>query len=392
MTLPRVEIEFKAAKRIRNYDCWVFRDELAHADGSLPSGDVVEVVDRHGTFVAYAFYSAHSHIALRVISVDKDQPVTRELLAARLKQAVARRRTITGTNAKRLVFSEADALPGLIVDQYDTALVIQFRSAGMERLRAPVVGLLQALLQPRGILERSDKEFRDEEGLPSLNQVLCGSVPERLVIEEDGLRFVVDPHRGLKTGFYLDQRDARRRLRTLIKTNDTVLDAFSYTGAFGIVAAASGARVVCVEHNEAFIELAKEHAALNNVADRMEFVAGDAFYWLEATAGGPKRFDWVLLDPPSLAKTKLGVMKGRRALHHLLVQALTLLRPEGRLALCLCTYHLLGLAEEIIRIAAADCDVRLRVLEQWLQATDHPWLLQIPPTRYLTGWLLERDE
>lgn len=379
----------QAIKRLRNYECWVFQDELLQVDQSIAPGELVEVTDGKGHFLAQAFYHPRSHIALRIISTIQDEPIDRAFLQQRLQRAIDRRKTIRRTNAKRLVFSEADGLPGLIVDQYARYLVVQFRSAGMDRFRQLVTELLDQLVHPQGILERSDKEFREEEGLEPVTRPLHGTVPPHILIEEDDLRFVVDPHHGLKTGFYLDQREARRRLRGLVSSDQRVLDAFSYTGAFGVVAASCGARVVCLEGQERFVELAKENARLNGVSDRMEFVAGDAFYWLEAVGRRSRRFDCVLLDPPSLAKRKAEAPKGRRALHHLLVQAFGLLHPEGRLIVSLCTYHLLNLAEEIIRIAAAQTRTRARVLEQWFQAPDHPWILQLPATRYLVSWVLE---
>ena len=391
MSAPTITVSEQAAKRLRNYDCWVFQDELPHPDSSLPPGEIVEVVDRDGAFVAYAFYNPRSHIALRSVSLCAEEPIDRSLIARRLARAIARRRALTGTTARRLVFSEADGLPGLVVDQYAEYLVIQIRSAGMDRLRPILIETLREALQPKGILERSDKEFREEEGLQPFTQLLSGEVPERILIEEEGLRFWVDPHRGLKTGFYLDQRQTRRRLRELVQPAQRVLDTFSYTGSLGIVAASRGAQVVCVEQHEPFLELAKDNAKLNGVSDRIEWVAGDAFYWLPAQATADARVDWVILDPPSLAKTKSQLTQGRQALHHLLVHALALLAPEGRLLLSMCSYHLLGLVEEIVRIAAAKQAMRLCVREQWLQAEDHPWILQIPPTRYLTSWCVARD-
>ncbi len=392
MAYPLVEIAPQAAKRLGNHDCWVFRDELVRADGSLCPGDVAEAVDRQGRFVAYAFYNPHSHIALRVVSTSKEQIIDRRLLGERLAQAIRKRCPITQTNAKRLVYSEADGLPGLIVDQYAEYVVVQFRSAGMDRLRSTVLELLREHLNPTGILERSDKEFREDEGLKAVTEVVAGTVPDRILIEEDELQFWVDPHRGLKTGFYLDQRPTRRKLRALVQPTQRVLDAFSYTSACGIAAASRNARVVCVEQQEAFIELAKENAKLNGVLDRMEFVAGNAFYWLEAQAEAGARVDWVLLDPPSLAKSKPDVTQGRQALHHLLVHSIRLLGPASHLAVSICTYHLLNLIEEIVRIAASEHHTKLRVLEEWLQAEDHPWILQMPPTRYLMSWLFARDE
>jgi len=388
MARPPIPITPQAVKRIRNHDCWVFRDELLDPRPQVQPGEVVAVTERQGTFVAYAFYNPQSHIALRIVSLAQDEPVDRALIGERIKQAITRRRPLRATNARRLVFSEADRLPGLIVDQYADYLVVQFRSAGMDRLRDQAISLLQDHLHPKGMLERSDKEFREEEGLLPLNQTLAGTVPDRILIEEEGLRFWVDPHQGLKTGFYLDQRATRQRLRGLVEPNHRVLDVFSYTGSLGIAAAIQGARVICVEQHEPFLELAKENATLNGVQDRMEFVAGNAFYWLEAKAEANVKADWVLLDPPALTKDKAGVTKARQALHHLLVHSLQLLSPNGCLCVSVCTYHLLGLIEEIVRIAASERGMRLWVRDQWHQAQDHPWVLQMPATRYLTSWLV----
>ena len=390
MALPRIRINTDAAKRLRNHNAWVFRDELLDPP-SAAAGDVVEITDERGHFVARGFYHPTAHIALRVVATTPDEELGSAFWERRLRAAIDRRAQIGGTNARRLVFSEADALPGLIVDDYAGHLVVQFRSAGMDRLRDEILSLLERLLQPKGILERSDKEFRQEEGLPLIAQVQRGTVPPRIHIEEHGLRFWVDPHHGLKTGFFLDQRDARLRIREMIRPGQRVLDTFSYTGGFGVACAMQGADVTCVEQSEAFVELAKENAALNGVADRMRFVAGNAFYWLDAQAAANERVDALVLDPPSLAKARGDITTGRQALHHLLRHALHLTRDGGLLAVSICTYHLLNRLEEIIRIAAAERNQRIHVVDQWPQAADHPWILQIPATRYLTTWCLRLD-
>ena len=391
MAYPQLSVSPSAAKRIQHFDCWVFRDELLMPQPPVTNGGVVELIDRHGTFLAYAFYSTQSHIAARVLSTQREYVMDRALIVDRVKAAMARRASVLNTNAKRLIFSEADGLPGLIVDQYAEYLVLQTRTAGMELWKPTAVEVLEGLLHPMGILERSDKEFRDEEGLPALTQVLTGTVPERILIQEEGLQFFVDPYHGHKTGFYLDQRETRRRIRELIGPRERVADVCAYTGAFGIAAASCGARVVCVEQEEALLGLIKENARMNNVESRVECVAGDAFYWLESKANSKERFDWILLDPPSLAKSKAEIPKGRQALHHLIVNALEALEADGTLALSICTYHLLGLTEEIIRIAAEQRGLRLRVRALSMQAPDHPWILQMPMTRYLMSWLVQRD-
>lgn len=392
MAFPQITVRPSAAKRIRNYDCWVFRDEIAAAPPSFVSnGDVVEVLEATGTFLAYAWYSPASHIAARVVSTVREHAPDREWLKQRLAAAIGRRAAISGTNAKRLVFSEADGLPGLIVDQYGDYLVVQSRTAGIDRSKSAIVELLSQRLKPRGILERSDKEFREEEGLPPAAGVLHGSVPQRISIEEDALTFLVDPYQGHKTGFYLDQRETRRAVRAQVQPDQRVLDVFAYTGAFGIAAASRGATVICAEQSEAHVALAKENAALNHVSDRMEFVVGDAWYWLEAAAKQRARYDWVLLDPPSLAKSQRDALKARQALHRLLVFALDLLAEGGTLVLSLCTYHLLERAEEILRIAASQQRRRLRIRAVTMQAADHPWVLQMPMTRYLMTWFAQDD-
>jgi len=391
MNHPTVTISDAALKRVRNFDGWVFANEVTRAEPEIPAGTVVEIRDTHGAFAALAFYNAQSHIPLRIISLNARDTLEPSFWRQRLQRAVAHRAGLRDTNAKRLVFSEADGLPGLIVDQYDQHLVVQFRSAGMDRLRAIIVDLLQETLRPKGMLERSDKEFRQEEGLPLRTEVLTGAVPDRIRIHEGPLQFWVDPHQGLKTGFYLDQRPTRERLRAWVKPGTRVLDAFSYTGSMGIAAASAGAQVVCVEQQEACLALAKENAILNHVEDRMEFVAGDAFYWLEAKTHATPRYDWVIVDPPGLAKGKPNLTKARQALHHLVVNGLGLAKPDGQLLLSICSYHLLGLTEEIVRIAAAKLGQRLRVRDQWLQAEDHPWMLQMPATRYLVSWWFSLD-
>ena len=391
MSLPQVRLAPSAVKRVRNFDCWVFRDELLPPIPSLPNGSTVELTDGAGTFLAYAFYSSVSSIAARVVSLDRREPVDRRLIAARVRDALRRRAGITGTTALRLVFSEADGLPGLIADRYGDYLILQIRTAGMEALKRDVVEELRAQCAPKGILERSDKDFREDEGLEPAAGLLFGAVPERIEIEEHGLRFLVDPYHGQKTGFYLDQRDTRRVVRDRLRPGHRVADVFAYTGAFGIAAAAAGAQVVCVEREEPYLALAREHAALNKVSAQIETVAGDAFYWVEAAAKRGDRFDWVLLDPPSLAKHKADTSRGRQALQQLVRHALGLLTDDGTLVVSVCTYHLLGLAEEIVRIAAADAGIRLRVCGMGMQASDHPWMLQMPMTRYLTSWFLQRD-
>ena len=392
MPFEQVTIQAEAAKRARNFDCWIFRDELVAPVSVIPAGEIVEAVDTRGAFVAYAFFHPTAHIALRVLGREREIPPDKRFVAGLIDRAIARRARITQTNARRLVFSEADALPGLIVDHYDRWLVLQIRTAGMERFRGAVVDTLQKRLSPAGILERSDKEFRREESLPERTEVLAGEVPPQIEIQEYDLRFIVDPYRGHKTGFYLDQRDTRQWVASRVQNGERVADVFAYTGTFGIACAKRGARVVCVDRHEPSLPLIEAQAKLNGVADKISTVAGDAFYWLEAKAKTNERFDWVLLDPPALAKSKPEAAAGRQALHHLVANGLQLLKPDGNLVVSVCTYHLLNVTEEVIRIAASKAGIRLAVRGVTMQAEDHPWILQVPATRYLMSWTVRRAE
>ncbi len=387
-TCPTAQLKPHADKKLRNAYLWVFRDELTGVTGAPEAGAVVRVVDSEGASVGLGWYSTASHIAVRMLTTQPRQAVDAALLRERLRAAVARRASITGTNARRLVYAEADGLPGIIVDQYDRWLVLQLRHPGAEPWRKTLVQELRKLCHPAGILERSDMPARTKEGLPPVQQVLDGEVPARLQITEDGLRFWVDVRGGRKTGFYLDQRQARRTLHAWVQPRQHVLDLFAYTGAFSVVAAARGASTLGVELTESHLALAREQAQLNGVAERMEFVAGDAFTWLETAASGGRRFDVVILDPPGLAKTAPEVPAARRRAQRMFTHAMRLVAPDGLLLASLCTYHLLPFFHELVRIAAFETQRRVWVLDEINQAPDHPWLLQHPETLYLKSLLL----
>lgn len=382
-----VRVAPSAAKRLNNAYAWVFRDEMVRIQGSPESGDLVLLETARGETLGIGWYSATSHITVRLASRTL-RALDEQWLPAMLRAAVDRRAPLTETDAMRLVYAEADGLPGLIVDRYAEYLVIQLRHPGMARWREAIVDSLNALVHPRGMLERSDMESQSHEGLPPVTQVLRGEVPARLQIREGPLRFWVDPHRGHKTGFYLDQRELRAALRAM-PASGRVCDLFAYTGSLGIAAAAGGAAAVtCVEQDEPQLALAREQAALNGVAERVECVAGDVFYWLDFKANSGEPYDGVIVDPPGLAKSKADSGAGRRKLQSLLIGALRIVKPGGWCSVSLCTYHLLPVFEECLRIAGFETQRRLTVIRQCLQGADHPWILQQPETLYLRTLIL----
>ncbi|MFA0753203.1 MAG: hypothetical protein IMHGJWDQ_000974 [Candidatus Fervidibacter sp.] len=377
-------------KKVRNFYPLVYRDELKEVTPSVEHGDIVPLLDSQGKFLAWGTYSVHSHVAFRVLTT-QDEPIDKDFFARRLRAALEQRRHLFPvTNAYRLVHAEADFLPGLIVDCYEEIVVVQVRTAGMEQLRPLWLEPLTDLLRPKGIYERSDMEGRREENLPLVKQLLFGEVPERVEIEEHGLRFLVDVREGLKTGFYLDQRDNRALMQRLVQPEEHFLDLFAYTGAFSIYAAIKGAHCVAVEQHAYLVALGKEQTALNKV--HVEFRCGNVFEELPRLAQEGQTFDAIVIDPPALAKREEQVASLRKAIYRVVRDALPLLRPGGRMLVCSCVYHMdWSDLTETVRFAASDLQVPLRLLAQTTQSADHPIRLHFPESQYLRCLLVQRD-
>ena len=379
-----VTLKPNADHRLRNFYPWGYRDDIQAVDGEPRAGDIVRVNDARGRFVAQAFYNAQSHIPLRVISL-ADTPIDDDFFRARIRAASARRTgRILGTNAWRVVNGESDQLPGLIVDKFDDVLVVQIRNAGMESRKSLLVGLLVSVLEPRGIYERSDIEARAEEGLEPRVGALWGDVPHTVEIVEDDVRFVVNLVAGQKTGFYLDQRDNRRRLRALVRDGDRVLDVYSYVGAFGLHAAKAGASVLCVDKDAAALALAEQAARHNEVWPRVGVRWGDALDVLRALGDEGRTFTHIVLDPPTLVKRKEDLPRTKRFFVEMCAHALKLLEPNGVLFLSSCAFYISATdLLDVARIAAGDIRRRVEVLDVTYQPADHPWILQAPETLYL---------
>jgi len=381
----------EAVKKLRNFYPWIYADEIAELRGDAHTGDLVEVSDTRGEFIARAFFNSASHIPARVLTYDASEKINRAFFETRLLQAVARRTNVLGrTNARRVVHAEADQLPGLIVDQFAETLVAQFRNAGVEAFRKEIAQALKKIPGASNAYERSDTQARTEEGLEPRVGELYGDVPEEIVIYEDDVEFLVNPRAGQKTGFYLDQRDNRRLWRAGLAQDSRALDVFSYTGGFSLHAAKAGAHALAVDKDQTALAQLEANARRNGVSERVGARWGDAEKILEQLVEEKRRFTHIILDPPTLAKHKNDAPPAKQLFTRLCKNALRLLESNGMLYLSTCAYHIsVNDLIEVTRIAAGDIGRRARVVTVTYQPADHPWILQIPETLYLKTIVLK---
>ena len=377
----------------RTHHPWIYSGAIARVEGPAEPGAVVTVIDAAGSFVAYGQLSPESQIRVRLLEwreeVRVDEGWWRKSIETALSMRLGRR-TAIDASAYRLIHAEADLLPGLIVDLYGGYVVLQALTAGAEREKTAIAAILEELLRPEGIFERSDAEVRLREGLQPERGVLRGEEPPPLVeISEGPARFLVDIASGQKTGFYLDQRE-NRRVTAGYATGRSVLDCFAYTGAFAVHALLAGAeRVTLVDSSNAALELAKRNMALNGFGDGpVEYLEGNGAAVLRSFRDSRRSFDLIILDPPKFARTRSQVDKAVRAYKDVNLLAMKLLNPGGVLATFSCSAGVgLELFSEIIRWAALDADRRVQIIERLGQPLDHPVLASFPASEYLTGCL-----
>lgn len=368
-------------KKIRNHYPWVQKEEVAQTI-DVQNGQLTTLLDHEGNFLAIGTYNAQSRFPVKVLTLQKES-VDETFFLNRIKAAKTRRKSLLDhTNAYRLLFAEADGLPGLIVDQYADHLVTQVRSLGMETLAPLWLPALAEVSQAKSILERSDMAGRAEEGLPETVRPLHGETPDIVSINEDGLRLDIPVRTGLKTGYYLDQRNSRRRLADLVRPGDKVLDCFCYSGGFALHASRAGAHAVGVDIHEVALETARNNACLNNL--EIPFVQANAFEFLESGADALGPFDWIILDPPAIAKTESKRDSLKWAIWNLVHRALPLLKPGGTLLVCNCSYQLtLENTLKTCRLAASDVGDQLYLDAVTFQDIDHPAPLAFPEALYL---------
>jgi 23S rRNA (cytosine1962-C5)-methyltransferase len=378
-----VKVNRKAADRAANGHSWIFASDITDRSDAAP-GDAVRVADPRGRSIGVAHYSSTSQITLRLLS-DKLEPVDRAFFLRRLSAALAHReRVVDRSNAYRVVFSEGDLLPGLIVDRYSSYVVVQTLSQGMDRARDMIADCLAELLAPAGIVARNDASVRKLEGLPLETIVISGEIPERVAVEMNGLKLEADLLRGQKTGVYLDQRE--NYVAASLHARGRVLDCFTSTGGFALHAAARAESVEAIDSSAPALATAESNARANGISN-VQFRQADGFEFL---AGIDRRYSMVILDPPAFAKSRRAVDDAARGYKEINLRALRLLERGGVLVTCSCSHHLSEAALfQIVAEAALDAGRTLRVLERRTQASDHPILLTVPETHYLKCLILE---
>jgi 23S rRNA (cytosine1962-C5)-methyltransferase len=384
-------------KSLKRRHPWIFSGAVERVSGKPAAGETVEVRDASGKPLALAAYSPSSQIRARVWTFDLAEAIDEAFFRKRLQRSISMRGQLPAarhSNAMRLVHGESDGLAGLVVDRYADVLVAQFLSAGAERWREGILDALKEISGCEAIFERSDAEVRKLEGLPQRVGFARGNrAASRCPIIEYGLNFRVDVEQGQKTGFFLDQRENRQRLRALASGRE-VLDGFSYSGGFAIAALAGGAaRVTALESSAAALEVAKENLAANPLdASKLEFVQADVFAHLRTLRDRGARFDMVILDPPKFAPTAAQARNAARAYKDINLLAFKLLAPGGLLATFSCSGGVpADLFQSIVAGAALDAGVEAQIIERFGAAADHPVALEFPEGDYLKGLLALRS-
>ncbi|HNA56453.1 MAG TPA: class I SAM-dependent rRNA methyltransferase [Anaerolineales bacterium] len=367
---------------------WIFASAIRHVDETHASGSTVDLLSSEGQFLARASYSPNSQIRARVWTFN-DEPVDGEFFRKRIRAAIEMRSVLSGSSKSlRLIHAESDGLPGLIVDRYEDVLVLQSLTAGSEFWKETIADLLVEETGIATIYERSDADVRELEGLKPITGILRGTITNlQLPITEYGLEFKVDIAHGHKTGFYLDQRENRRRVGELSKNRD-VLNCFCYTGGFSIHALANGAKsVLSVDSSADALALLEENIALNQLpADRHTSLEGDVFQLLRKFRDANRSFDLIVLDPPKFAPTAAHAEKASRAYKDINLLAFKLLRRGGLLFTYSCSGGIdAALFQKIVASAALDAGVDATIIEHLSQGSDHPVSLHFPEGMYLKG-------
>ena len=393
--MSKIIVKKDKEQKILNFYPNVYKDEIKDMIGTVKTGDIVDIITSDMKFLARAYVTEGTSAFARVLTT-KDEKIDKKFIFERIKNAYEKRKhLLEETNSFRAFYSEADYIPGLIIDKFDKYVSIQFRNSGVEVFRQDVIEAVKKYLKPKGIYERSDVENRVIEGVETKTGIIFGEIPERTIMLDNGVKYSIDIVDGQKTGFFLDQRDSRKFIAKYINNQTRFLDVFSSSGGFSMAALKNGAKeVVAMDKDSHALELCYENYKLNEFTADFSTVEGDAFLMLNTLATrNNKKFDIITLDPPSLIKKKTDIYKGRDFFLDLCDKSFKLLENGGILGVITCAYHIsLQDLIEVTRMAASKNNKLLSVIGVNYQPEDHPWILHIPETLYLKALWVKVEE
>ena len=383
-------------RALKQGGAWIFDNEIASILGAYENGDIVLVRDFDGYPMGRGFINEHSKIRIRMMTRNIDQEIDEAFLRKRVQDAWEYRKKVTDTSSCRLIFGEADFLPGLVVDKFSDVLVVQSLALGIDKMKMTIIRLLEEVLAAdgvkiRGVFERSDAKVREQEGMERVKGFLSEPFDTSVEIVENGVHYLVDVKDGQKTGFFLDQKYNRRAVGRIAR-GKTVLDCFTHTGSFALNAARGGAEhVTAVDISQSAIDMARANAVRNGLEGRMDFLTADVFDLLtELEKKGGKPYDFIILDPPAFTKSRKTVKSAERGYKDINLRALRLLPRGGYFATASCSHFMPSeLFEKMLRSAALDAGVELRQIEARQQSPDHPILWNVPETDYLKFYLFQ---
>ena len=374
---------------------WVFDNEIDRISGSFENGDIVEVHDFDGYFMGYGFMNTKSKITVRMMSRRKENPVTEDLIERRVRAAWNYRKQTVDTACCRVVFGEADFLPGIVIDKFSDILVVESLALGIDRWKSVILDQLKKVLaadgiEIRGIYERSDAKVRENEGMERWKGFIGEPFDTKVKITENGVKYIVDVEDGQKTGFFLDQKNNRAAVGRLCH-GKKVLDCFTHTGSFALNAGKAGASsVLGVDASMTGIRQAEENARLNHLEDRVRFLCADVFDLLPELEEKGERFDVVILDPPAFTKSRGSVKNAVKGYREINMRGLRLVEEGGFLATCSCSHFMEPeLFAKTIREAAKSAHKRLKQVEFRTQAPDHPILWAANESYYLKFYIFQ---
>ena len=392
--MSKIIIKKEKEQKILNFYPNVYKDEIKDVIGNVKTGDIVDVITNDMKFLARGYVTEGTSAFVRILTT-KDEKIDRKFIFKRIKNAYEKRKHLLDeTNSVRAFYSEADFIPGLIIDKFDKYVSIQFRNSGVEVFKQDIIEAVKKYLKPKGIYERSDVENRIIEGVETKTGIIFGEIPERTIMVDNGVRYNIDIVDGQKTGFFLDQRDSRKLIAKYINNQTRFLDVFSSSGGFSMCALKNGAKeVIAMDKDSHALELCYENYKLNEFTADFSTIEGDAFLMLNSLATRNKKFDIITLDPPSLIKKKTEIYKGRDFFLDLCDKSFKLLENGGILGVITCAYHIsLQDLIEVTRMSASKNNKLLSVVGINYQPEDHPWILHIPETLYLKALWVKIEE